>query len=64
MWRGLPYYMAPRDIGPSLTHAEGLMSLSLATLKNAAMTTAVVLLTIYVVRRTEPGKKLVAAVFA
>jgi hypothetical protein len=64
MWRGLPYYMAEGDIGPSLTQPVGLMSLSLATAKNALMTTAVVLLTIYVVRRTDMGKKLVTAVFA
>lgn len=40
------------------------MSLSMSTIKNAAMTTAAVLAVIYVVRRTTMGQKLVQAALA
>lgn len=43
---------------------ETAMSLSMSTIKNAAMTTAAVLAVIYVVRRTTMGQKLVQAALA
>lgn len=48
---GFPFNCTPKG---------AIVSFNLNTVKNAVMTTAVVLLTVYVVRRTDFGKRLVA----